>query len=333
MKPAPAAEPLFPRRRDVDRGPIDSVERSPDTLAEMPPWRQIVTHPGAIWLPAVILFTAGQIFLLTGFLILGLDPEDEESLGWTTFIANAAGYALLLLVLERRRPRELTRHPGWFLAAGLLLGAVLLAASVGIIHLLGGVEWGPMNSGVAWASLLLTLGIGPAIGEELMFRGVAFRYLEQGLGTWLALAISACAFGALHLGNPNATGWSAAAIALEAGVMLAALYALTRSLWIVIGVHLTWNVTQGVLFGYNVSGIEGFTGWLSPTPVGDPLISGGEFGVEGSVVAIAVCGLAALVAIALLIRSEGVIRPAWVRGRQMAHARDASARQVRHELD
>ena len=81
--------------------------------------------------------------------------------------------------------------------------------------------------------------------EELRDRGILFRLLEQNLGTWGALGLSAVAFGFSHWKNPGATWWSSLAIALEGGVLLAALYAATRSLWIPIGVHWSWNLFEG----------------------------------------------------------------------------------------
>ena len=64
-----------------------------------------------------------------------------------------------------------------------------------------------------------------------------FRIVEEGLGTWWALAISALLFGAIHIANPGATLWSSAAIAIEAGLLFGLLYHVTRSLPLCMGVH------------------------------------------------------------------------------------------------
>ena len=63
-------------------------------------------------------------------------------------------------------------------------------------------------------------------------------------------------FGALHLGNPDATAFGAFAIAVEAGVLLGALYVWTGRLWLSIGMHATWNFFQGYVFGATVSGAD-----------------------------------------------------------------------------
>jgi membrane protease YdiL (CAAX protease family) len=41
--------------------------------------------------------------------------------------------------------------------------------------------------------------------EELAFRALLFKTCEESLGSWIALAIQATLFGALHLINPHAT--------------------------------------------------------------------------------------------------------------------------------
>ena len=68
-------------------------------------------------------------------------------------------------------------------------------------------------------------------------------------GSWVALALTSAAFGAAHLGNPDATWFSSLAITIEAGILLGAVYMLTRRLWAAMGLHAAWNFTQGWIFG------------------------------------------------------------------------------------
>ena len=62
-------------------------------------------------------------------------------------------------------------------------------------------------------------------------RQILFRLTEEGLGTWVALVVSALFFGFMHAGNPGATAWSSVAISIEAGLLFGLLYHVTRSLW------------------------------------------------------------------------------------------------------
>jgi hypothetical protein len=115
--------------------------------------------------------------------------------------------------------------------------------------------------------------------------------------------VSAALFGLLHALNPGATMTSTVAIALEAGVLLAAAYALTRNLWFPIGLHLGWNFTEGGIFGASISGGAAGKGIFSVSLAGPDLITGGKFGPEASMVAIAVCLALAGALLALTIRT------------------------------
>lgn len=109
------------------------------------------------------------------------------------------------------------RWPG--LRKGALLGFGLFCA----VLLLIGVVAGFLGLAGMMASV--------AVMEEVLFRGVLFRILEERAGTVIALVVPSLLFGATHLVNVNATPWGALAIGLTGGPMLAAAYTATRSLW------------------------------------------------------------------------------------------------------
>ena len=117
-------------------------------------------------------------------------------------------------------------------------------------------------------------------------------------------------FGLAHLGNPNATLYGAAAIGIEAGMLLGAAYVVTRRLWLAVGVHFGWNFMQAGVFGPNLSGRQ--VGSLLEFRLSGPdLLSGGALGVEGSVFAIAVCLAASPVFLKRAQREGSFIRPFW----------------------
>ena len=127
---------------------------------------------------------------------------------------------------------------------GLAIGALLMCAVIAVLALVGSYH----VVDVGWsAGILIGLQAGILAGftEEILVRGVMLRLIEGWVGTWWALAITAVFFGAAHLGNPQATVFGAAAIVLEAGILLGACYLLTRRLWLAIGVHAAWNFVQG----------------------------------------------------------------------------------------
>jgi hypothetical protein len=177
---------------------------------------------------------------------------------------------------------------------------------LGSYHVLG------TNPHADWLPQVLVAGIGAGIAEEIITRGVLFRVAEEGLGSGWALLISAVFFGAAHIANPGATLWSSAAIAIEAGILLALLYLVTRSLWTCIGLHAAWNIAQGTIYGIPVSGTHA-DGWLVSSRSGPDWLSGGAFGAEASVVALALCSLCSVALLVVAWRRRLFVPPCWRR--------------------
>jgi membrane protease YdiL (CAAX protease family) len=208
------------------------------------------------------------------------------------------------LVAELSGPRMLRE-----LGAGALLGVFLLCLTVGVLAALGVYRVTGSNG---WAAMLATVPGFVLFGvlEEVVMRGIIFRILEQSIGSWIALAISAAIFGLLHLLNPGATLLNAASVMTEAGVMLAAAYMVTRRLWLCIGIHIAWNFTEGGVFSAAVSGGE-TQGLLQARLTGAEWLTGGAFGVEGSVVALAICAAVGILLVAKAVRKGNIVEPRW----------------------
>ncbi|MFE2348317.1 CPBP family intramembrane glutamic endopeptidase [Kitasatospora cineracea] len=167
------------------------------------------------------------------------------------------------------------------LLRGLVIGTAMFGCVMVNIILLGDYRvqgFGSLSGPIGLVGFMA----GAAVTEELMFRGLLFRLVERGLGTYAALALSGGLFGAAHLFNQDATLVGAAAIAIEAGGMLAAGYAATRSLWLPIGLHFGWNFAESGIFSTEVSGNGSTHGLLDAATSGSALITGGEFGPEAS---------------------------------------------------
>jgi uncharacterized protein len=228
-------------------------------------------------------------------------------------------YRTYVKVVERRVATELSgTHAIRELCAGLLLGALLLSLTIGALAALGVYQITGTNGWTAMFAMLPGL-IMAAVLEEVVMRGIVFRILEQSLGSWTALAISAALFGLLHLFNPGVTLLNAGAVMLEAGILLAAAYMLTRRLWFCIGIHFAWNFTQGGIFSAAVSG-EPTNGLLQSRLVGPVWLTGGTFGAEASVVAVILC-VAAGLSLLLASRRQGhLIASLWSRSAASAPA-------------
>jgi len=221
-------------------------------------------------------------------------------------------YRLFVRWIEKRTAEELAFSialPQF--GIGVPLGAAMFGATALALWLAKCLEIEGANP----CHVLVPAAIGSlvsAVIEEVLFRGIIFRITERSLGTWWALAISALLFGGIHLLNPNANWYAGLAIVLEAGIFLAAAYVWSRNLWFVIGAHFAWNFTEGGIFGVAVSGHQN-EGLLRARLSGSTLLSGGAFGAETSVFAIAIC-LAVAIALLILARRKGrFVRPYWKR--------------------
>jgi membrane protease YdiL (CAAX protease family) len=219
-------------------------------------------------------------------------------------------YSAYVRIVEKRRVAELSRpHLLRELGAGVLLGTFLLCLTVGVLAALGVYRVTGSNG---WAAALATAPgfVLFAVLEEVVMRGIVFRILEQSLGSWIALAISAAIFGLLHLLNPGTTFLNAGSVMVEAGVMLAAAYMVTRRLWFCIGIHVAWNFTEGGIFSAAVSAGD-TKGLLQAKLTGADWLTGGSFGVEGSIVALTICSGAGILLIAKAVRMGSIVRPFW----------------------
>jgi membrane protease YdiL (CAAX protease family) len=255
-------------------------------------------HPGMLrWLrclgwAVLLFFIFGLVDAAGSILPEKLFKGQEPLIALATLAVCAAGYALyagLVRLAEARWPSELALRPAFVeFLIGLVVGAAMLSVVVGLLVISGLYQvTGPRGSS-PWS--MISVGIVSGFMEELIFRAIVLRLLMRAFGAWPALALSAALFGALHLSNPNATPTAAIAIAIEAGLMLAAFYMLTGRLWMSVGVHAAWNFTQGWIWGARVSGIEVKESlYLSaPKPGAPEWLSGGAFGPEASVPAMVV---------------------------------------------
>jgi membrane protease YdiL (CAAX protease family) len=290
---------------------------------EKPLWREIVDFP----LVAMVIALAIMIACLAvaRLLMRSVVPAVPGLARGLEFDLVAIplliiGYELVIRRLGEH-PRDDYRDPNAMrnLALGLVAGLLIFSVAVAVAALIGVYR----VTGEGDASGLVPALIGPAIfaavSEELIFRGILFRWIEAFGGSWAALLLTSAFFGAAHLANPNASPVAAIGIAFEAGVMLGAAYMLTRSLWLPMGIHAAWNFTQGEIYDIPVSGTP-VHGVLVARLQGPPLLTGNGFGLEASLIAIIVATLFGLWLLWMAIKKGEVMKPWWVRRRAQARA-------------
>ncbi len=301
-----------------------------------PLWRRVVDFPLVAMCIAVGLMV-GTIFL--GSLVFKHMPKMGIPAATRQMTAGLVVVALVIVVYKlaiRRlgenprddmRSENVARDLGLGLIGGTLIFSAVtaVAALAGVYHIVG---WGSANS-ILFA--LVTIGIVPAVMEETLFRGILFRHLEDFGGTWFALALTSALFGVAHIFNPNATIFSSFAIAVEAGIMLGGAYMLTRSLWAPIGLHAAWNFTQGEVYDVPVSGLDQ-NGLVQAKMSGPEILSGGQFGLEASVIALVIATAFGVWMVVRAARLGYVMRPWWVR-RRLARSEETVGVDVDRDAD
>lgn len=236
--------------------------------------------------------------------------------GWSALVGVACectagvGVALLFRRFLDRRPLSslgLTFQAPWLrlLGIGMLFGVgmqtvVLVLESVLAFAHAGPPQWSNAELGsFAYVIPVLLLG---AVAEEMPVRGYLFQNLREAWGTWPALIATSLVFAALHISNPSAhadflmTMFGVAA----AGALFCLSVVMTGSLWLAIGWHFAWNLFEGPVFGFPVSGLSiGGAHIFSQTVNGPEWFTGGSFGPEAGVSSLIALAIGAAVLVAL----------------------------------
>lgn len=139
--------------------------------------------------------------------------------------------------------------------------------------------------------LLLVFFLVQATFEEVLVRGYLLTNIAEGLsGTMgrhavtVAVVLTGGLFGVLHWQNPSATPISVVNISLY-GILLGGCYAYTGRLGIATGFHIAWNYTLA-LWDFPVSGLEAGVALIQTGSSGPAVVTGGDFGPEGGLVAL-----------------------------------------------
>ena len=167
-------------------------------------------------------------------------------------------------------------------ALAFIGGLFLILWLIGAINITGYVGFNP---GVFIVSMMLFMA---AFDEELIFRGyILNNMMDSTSNRWIALAGSSVLFALLHSGNPSVwSTWVPMTELFAAGFILGISYTFTKNLWFPTFFHFGWNFFQGLL-GFEISGIN-VDSWkmISHENTGNvpDIVSGGAFGIEGSVI-------------------------------------------------
>lgn len=275
--------PIRPEEERIDNE--QKAERAEEP--EVPAERASAVAAGRIrWLDRIVAPLALFVLVYLATLMLAGFVASRARLPWSYwyFFIAAVAASVAAIQLGEKGDWNLGLRTGAAtalseLGKGVLIATILLAAADVLIILTSSLRHA-RNDGFPWRELVMVF-IPAAVNEELVFRGYIYQKLRR-LSRWFAILFTSLAFAALHGGNSGIT-WLALANIFVAGILLAAAYERYERLWCPIGLHLAWNLISGPIVGYNVSGFAAKSTVFRTFGGGSPLITGGVFGIEGSI--------------------------------------------------
>ena len=259
------------------------------------------------------IFLIGAVFLggVLGFAVASAMHVDLSGLHGSVgalLFAQELGLCAAVVALSFIMRRDLDRR-SWtslglnldrrsfaLLAFGFALGAAMqsaifaIDASLGYSHVQG-IATPAQDAGILLVYIPVFILV--AVTEELALRGYVFQNLWEEWGAPAAVVFTSLLFAAIHLGNPNSHANVVLTLVglIAYGVCACASVIWTKSLMPAIGVHFAWNLFEGPVYGFPVSGIDFSSTAIRQSVQGPVWFTGGAFGPES--------GASALVALAL----------------------------------
>ena len=258
------------------------------------------------WLRALLMliafFIASVIFEGLVAVIIGLVTDtnlaeldtlvsNPDNLG-IMFIMRLASLLITLIIMwvfRRYIDRKSILSMGFHLKGkykdiiyGLFVGFLLISLGFVILSLTNNLEIVLIqySSKVVFGGFFLF--IIAAMVEEIVFRGyVLNNFMDSFKNKYIALLLSSILFALIHGMNPNLSILGFVNL-IVAGMALGITYIYTKNLWFPVFLHVSWNFFQGPIFGFEVSGLN-FNSIIQQKVVGSDLITGGDFGFEGSI--------------------------------------------------
>ena len=166
--------------------------------------------------------------------------------------------------------------------SGLLLGVGLIVLGFGTLYIFNFLSVASIQFSLIDQLFYLSLFAVVSLNEEIAIRGYILQNLSSSFNKYIALVLSSLVFMIMHIGNPNMSAVPLFNLFL-AGLLLGVYCIHKNNLWFPIGAHITWNYFQGPVLGFDVSGNDVDSIFIQILN-GSELITGGEFGFEGSII-------------------------------------------------
>ncbi len=244
-----------------------------------------------LFLLPVIVYLLFDESNVTSFDEVFRHPLFLEASMWAQFAGIIFAVIMMSSVCERTQNGLLgfTRgHIGRHVIYGMWIGFLLITVVGALIFISGSLAIVEVHMDQALFKLIakgFMIFIAVSLSEELFCRGYLQGLCRYQYGSFAGIWIPTAVFAGLHVCNPGVWDSPLGFInLLLAGIMLGICRERTGTLWMPIGIHLTWNFVQGYVYGFQVSG-QFTPSILVIEPSGSVVLSGGEFGAEGSLYA------------------------------------------------
>ena len=272
----------------------NNIPRAEETAAAKP--RRKVRHMiWAVCLISLVLLFLGQILgeLGVGLLFRALGLTDAKLLFLGMYL-SFLGIDLLVLLytllwekpilrsFSRRGPNGGSGNTWAMFGVGLLVGFAMNALCILAAWLHGDLDFSVGRFDLPYLLLALVFVCIQSGAEELLCRGYMFGAVKDRYNVWIAAAVNALFFGALHLTNPGVTVLSLVNVVFFGLVLSVAMIKL-ESLWFCIAVHTAWNFSQSIFFGLPNSGIVSQGSFMHLEAAKESALYSMSFGIEGAI--------------------------------------------------
>ena len=246
---------------------------------------------------AILAVTAGMIMtahMIINFAFGGLPQDPTYKTLARTFIVAFAGTGGLYIghiVVDKTKFSSLglafNQTALKDFAFGLLISLLMIFLFFALQLSLGLIEFSRITlgaeDGISLIDLIVTfLAIGLFVGwfEEILYRGILYQNMEEGLGLQVAVALSCLVYWLTYMLNNGDATWTGGLVIVALGGMRLLGFLRTRQLWLSMGLHAGWNFAMSA-FGYKISDAPA-RGAIEHIALEPNYLSGGAFGPETS---------------------------------------------------
>ena len=198
--------------------------------------------------------------------------------------------------------RHILKHYG----LGFLFGFLMMSCTVAVMFVTGQITFSGFSlslSGIDVFIFNVLMWFPQGASEEVMFRGFMLSSFSKRFKPATGIIISSLMFSAFHSLNKGYTPLASVNLVLIA-VLFAMIYYYTGDIWMTSAMHTAWNLSQGNIYGLQVSGNDAANSIVTAIYDGNAssLITGGAFGPEGGLATTAVTAVCLIIVTVLLVR-------------------------------